>query len=85
MLFLLHFGEILFNDGLQLRYVNGNGFPQLFRSYFIVSMHQNMTHTLNIVPIHFRVIGTVFKSQFIDSLANYFNMFYQAEIYNWIS
>ena len=48
-------------------------------------MYQNMTHTFNIVPIYFRVIGTVFKSQFIDSLANYFNMFYQTEIYNWIS
>ena len=70
----------MFNSWFQLWYVYDNGFPQLFWPYLIVSMHQYVAHALYVVPIHFRVTGTVFKSQSIDSLAYYFDMFHQTEV-----
>ncbi len=45
-------------------------------------MHQYVAHTLYVVPVHFRMTGTKFKSQHINSLSNYFYMFYQPVIYD---
>ena len=62
--------------------VNGDGLLKLSGAYFVVSMHQYMTHTLNVVPIHLAVAGAVLQCQCVNRLADYFHMCYQSEVHH---
>lgn len=41
-----------------------------------------MTHTLNVIPVHLIVAGSVLKCQFIYRFANNFHVFHQPKVYH---
>lgn len=45
-------------------------------------MNEHMPHSLNRIPLNFRVGKTVFFSEFIDSLTDYLYMLYKSKKYN---